>query len=226
MCICCCNKCLIDRLENFLLFFHSASTTFILCCLVIIKWSNLRFKIAHLILFILMELIYLVCLIFATLLSLWRAKNEIKSKNIKEKAKTVALISFILIVSLLVIINLEIFLYFYEIFNEEKKDNYDSDNEMTDEEFFILFLTYSVLEFNTIVGIIIWYNLKLRINYDINKPIPESKNDYASSTQQTTTERKLKYEPNKRKKIKSKIEKFSSNKIYEELSNLELLSLK
>ena len=173
-----------------------------------------------------MELIYLVCLIFATLLSLWRAKNEIKSKNIKEKAKTVALISFILIVSLLVIINLEIFLYFYEIFNEEKKDNYDSDNEMTDEEFFILFLTYSVLEFNTIVGIIIWYNLKLRINYDINKPIPESKNDYASSTQQTTTERKLKYEPNKRKKIKSKIEKFSSNKIYEELSNLELLSLK
>ena len=63
---------------------------------------------------------------------------------------------------------------------------------MTDEEFFILFLTYSVLEFNTIVGIIIWYNLKLRINYDINKPIPESKNDYASSTQQTTTERKIK----------------------------------
>ena len=109
MCICCCNRCLIDRLENFLLFFHSASTTFILCCLVIIKWSNLRFKIAHLILFILMELIYLVCLIFASLLSLWRAKNEIKSKNIKEKAKTVALISFILIVSLLVIILSECF---------------------------------------------------------------------------------------------------------------------
>ena len=97
---------------------------------------------------------------------------------------------------------------------------------MTDEEFFILFLTYSVLEFNTILGIIIWYNLKLRINYDINKPIPESKNDYISSRRQATTERKLKYEPNKRKKIKSKIEKFSSNKIYEELSNLELLSLK
>ena len=54
-------------------------------------------------------------------------------------------------------------------------------------------------------------------------------NNYRSSKRQTKTERKLKYEPNRRKKIKSNFEEFSNNKIYQEsseLSDLELLILK
>ena len=229
MCFCYCDICYTERLENFLLFFHSVSIIFILCCLVTIKWSNLRYQIGHLILFVFMELMHLACLIFASLLSLWRAFNVIKSIKIKEKAKTIAFISFILIISLLVIMIPEIFLFCYELISdEEKNDKYNSNaEEINSEEIFILFCTYTVLELGSIIGIFIWYNLKFRINYGIKKPNPT--NNYISSTRQTTTERKLKYEPNKRKKIKSKFDKFSNNKINQELlelSNLELLSLK
>ena len=175
-----------------------------------------------------MELMNIACLTFASLLSLWRAVKVIKSINIKEKAKTIAFISFILIISLLVINNLDLFLFYYEIFNETNDDKNNSNiNEMTDVEFFILFWTYTVLQLITIIGIFLWYNLKFRINFGKKKPTPT--NNYRSSTRQTTTERKLKYEPNRKKKLKSNFEEFSNNKIYQEsseLSDLELLTLK
>ena len=139
MCICCCYKFPTERLENDLLFFHSVSAIFILCCLLTIKWSNLTYSIGHLILFIFMELMNLACLIFASLLSIWRAVKVIKSNNIKEKAKLLAFIAFILIISLLVINNLEIFLFFYDLANEDNNDKNNSNTkEMTIEEIFIL----------------------------------------------------------------------------------------
>ena len=103
---------------------------------------------------------------FSSLLSLWRAIKVIKSINIKEKAKIIAFISFILIISLLVINNLDLFLFYYEIVNKTNNNKNNSNiNEMTVLEFFILYWTYTVLQLIAIIGIFLWYNLKFRINY-------------------------------------------------------------
>ena len=158
---CCCFFCFgkvsAKTLEIFLIVSHSIGIILLLSCLILTKWATIPFSNVNLFLFILMELFYIACLVFSILLRLWRAKNIIKSGKIKIIAIIISLIGYILIVSFFAILFVEEIFFVYRM----------------SEEFALNYFSLVVLEISSILGILLWINIKYRVNLGLDGPLPE-----------------------------------------------------
>ena len=193
-CFCCFTKLNTKTLEIILIVFHSIATLFLFCSFFIFKWQSFegKFLAINLILFILIELISIACLVFSILLLIWRAKNKIKIKKIKDIAITISVIGFTFAILLIALTIIEEFVFLYFL----PEDN------LTLAFGIIIF---SVLELTTFLEIGIWYIEKNRVELGLDIPPPENTGYRATVRQTTSSGRKTMYEPNKRKKNVNKL---------------------
>ena len=111
-CVCCCcfKNMLSKSLEIMAIVYQSCSLVFLLCCLIIIKWSKI--SIVNLLIFILLFLIILVILLLTIFLRYWRAKGIIKTSK-KNKGIVFASICFGLSITCFIINIIEEVLIIY-----------------------------------------------------------------------------------------------------------------
>ena len=185
---CCCFKNLYTKtLEMLLIIFHSLDIILLLLSLIICRFLEIEYLgEVNFVFFLLMLLMSITLLTFAIILSVWRAKNLIKYKY-KKKGITISTISFGLIIFFLFFCIASEFIYIFSYVS------------FIIAGYFMAYLTFIYLEFSIIIGQVVWYYLKQRIEYGYDTPIPEN---LINGNQTTTTyTRRYNYEPCKRKII-------------------------
>ena len=185
LCLYCCFKNIATRkFEISLIVFNSISTVFLILCFGIFSWSKIP-KV-NLVFFILMLLINLCCLTFAILLRYWRAKEVIKTTR-KKNGVTISMIGFIFSIIFFIICIIEEYCLIigFRMVDYPCGSNGSRDynryycygwefytHEIKDSEYIMAYLTFSYLEIALILGIGIWYFLKVRIVQGLDGPAP------------------------------------------------------
>ena len=199
LCCCCCfNNLPSKKLELIMIIFNCFSILFILCSLIIIKWSKISY--ANLVIFLLMLIIIIISLIIIIFLRLWRTKNIIKTSK-KSIAKILSTTCALLTVLCFIICGSEVFLISIQfsyanypcqdnednnsLINEKKRKLNDSDEidcskleryyytgVITLVEYLISYFTLSYLLIVLFLGLIICMLLKKRIILRIDGPVP------------------------------------------------------
>ena len=185
----CFNSSQSKTLEIVLIVMNSISFILLLLSLIMIKWNEISK--ANLAIFIIMLLINIIYLIFPIFLRYWRARNLIKeAKRSMANALAIAGLTLTIIQFILCIIE-EILLtygfneanypchkndkhYYYRRISTEVNCAYLSSDYnaevITVTQFMIAYITFSYLEIALILGNIIWYILRRRIQQQLDGP--------------------------------------------------------